>query len=161
MWYLIPIAIFLFLVIMYLRSDTRKTAQSSILAERAFKARDYAGAERLFRECHQTAARLPERVRNRCEGEISIDWGHSLYRLGRLADAEDRLRSPPFPDCRPPTPASGILSSPTPTRCGAISASIPAATPKPRPTTAKRSQPTKAPATSPWWPSIHSVSAMH
>jgi tetratricopeptide (TPR) repeat protein len=80
-------------VIKYLRSDTRKVAQSSILAERAFKARDYAGGERLFRESHQAAARMPDRIRNRAEAEIAIGRGHSLYRLGRLAEAEDQLRA--------------------------------------------------------------------
>ena len=79
-------------IVIFWNSPTRETSTLTLLAERELKQRDWQAAERLFRQGLEIAQAMREPGRSRAQALIEIECAQSLYRQGRVREAEDLLR---------------------------------------------------------------------
>lgn len=79
-------------ITIFWNSPTRKASTLSLLAERELKRRNWQAAERLLRDSLEIAQRMGEPGRSRAQALIEIEYAESVYRQGRLREAEDLLR---------------------------------------------------------------------
>jgi tetratricopeptide (TPR) repeat protein len=75
-----------------LNSDARTAISLDAQAMEARERKDWLAADRLYRQCHDVAAKLKEPRRTHFQAGIEIRWASVLHRLGRLRSAEDFFR---------------------------------------------------------------------